>query len=363
MQDKQDKALTALIRSMKRALAREHNIEVPHAALRACFLQAQGENPHAFAAKEGRIGAPLRKVGGMPREDELRLLVVEAPHYFHPGYDFDGKKLEWLKRAGLVPSGTPRDEDLSAVDVRTLYLALDDIGCTGRLALDPEGEFLLPEDWQFSKAARLLQLHAELPKVKRYGLPDYLANPAEFFSTRFALQLSHDYRSSYEDLGDDSGDSGWVNVRIDDVEWRKLLNAVLAEGSDAVDGVAEWVGQHYGRVLESESKAKQAEWLERYLESLERAKELDSQQDVTFEYVLPDEDGDSVPASVNLDTGLVTLSQEVPEHVRSQEVRTRIWSEPNGEGTDYEVYFRQGWRLRTGELKALRLEVGYQPKA
>ncbi|MBK9497344.1 MAG: hypothetical protein IPO08_23050 [Xanthomonadales bacterium] len=30
------------------------------------------------------------------------LLVNEAPNYFHPGYDFDGKKLEWLRRAGLV---------------------------------------------------------------------------------------------------------------------------------------------------------------------------------------------------------------------------------------------------------------------
>lgn len=36
----------------------------------------------------------------------LRSLVSEAPHYFHPGYDFDGKKLEWLKLAGLVtPEG------------------------------------------------------------------------------------------------------------------------------------------------------------------------------------------------------------------------------------------------------------------
>lgn len=33
---------------------------------------------------------------------ELESLVKEAPHYFHPGYDFDGKKLEWLKKAGLV---------------------------------------------------------------------------------------------------------------------------------------------------------------------------------------------------------------------------------------------------------------------
>ena len=37
--------------------------------------------------------------------DALRtfaLLVGEAPCYFHPGYDFDGKKLAWLMRAGLV---------------------------------------------------------------------------------------------------------------------------------------------------------------------------------------------------------------------------------------------------------------------
>ena len=29
-------------------------------------------------------------------------LVQEAPHYFHPGYDFDGKKIQWLSRAGLA---------------------------------------------------------------------------------------------------------------------------------------------------------------------------------------------------------------------------------------------------------------------
>lgn len=30
------------------------------------------------------------------------MLVKEAPNYFHPGYDFDGNKLDWLMRAGLV---------------------------------------------------------------------------------------------------------------------------------------------------------------------------------------------------------------------------------------------------------------------
>jgi hypothetical protein len=38
-------------------------------------------------------------------QDNLRTaikLLIEAPKFFHPGYDFDGEKLRWLKRAGLV---------------------------------------------------------------------------------------------------------------------------------------------------------------------------------------------------------------------------------------------------------------------
>lgn len=34
--------------------------------------------------------------------ERLRALIQQAPNYFHPGYDFDGKKLEWLMSAGLV---------------------------------------------------------------------------------------------------------------------------------------------------------------------------------------------------------------------------------------------------------------------
>lgn len=32
----------------------------------------------------------------------LQELIKEAPHYFHPGYDFDGNKVEWLKKANLI---------------------------------------------------------------------------------------------------------------------------------------------------------------------------------------------------------------------------------------------------------------------
>lgn len=355
-QDSQNKAVTALVRSLKQALKRDHGIDVPHAALRACYLQAQGENPHAFAGKTARAGS----------DDELKALVAEAPSYFHPGYDFDGKKLEWLKRAGLVPANTPREHELRGPDVRRLYLAPDDVGCLVNLSLDSEGEVLLPFDWTFSKKAELLQLRAEVPKVKKYGLPDYLANPVAFFTDSFGLKVADSFRSSYEDLGDDSGDSAWVDVRIGDAEWARLLNAVAAADDALWDNLCEWVGLHYKRSLERESLAKQAEWLERYLEAHETA-QLDVLREVTFEYVLPDEDGDSCSATVSLETGQVTLNKELPDYVTDTQVRTRIWSEPNCEGTDYEVFFRAGdrdggWHLFADGLKALRREVRYMPR-
>ncbi len=47
---------------------------------------------------------------------ELVALVQEAPHYFHPGCDFDGEKYAWLDRAntlrarGVMPPDTPHFE-------------------------------------------------------------------------------------------------------------------------------------------------------------------------------------------------------------------------------------------------------------
>jgi hypothetical protein len=34
--------------------------------------------------------------------DRLNNLISEAPKFFAPQYDFQGEKLEWLKRAKLV---------------------------------------------------------------------------------------------------------------------------------------------------------------------------------------------------------------------------------------------------------------------
>ena len=86
-----DKALTALMRSMKRALKEAHGIEVPHSALRASYLSAQGEHPHAFSSKPADTD----------ELSTLRELVAEAPSFFHETESFGGRKSAWLKRAAI----------------------------------------------------------------------------------------------------------------------------------------------------------------------------------------------------------------------------------------------------------------------
>lgn len=164
----QNKAMTALVRSMKKALQDQHGIKVPHAALRASYLQAQGEHPHAFVGKKATNN----------NEAALRELVDKAPAFFHPEYDFDGEKLAWLEKAGLKyttkPSASNTEEPATSARHR-LYLAEDDIDCLERISLDPDGEVLLPKSWEFKKAV-LESLAADIPRVSKYGLPDYLGH-------------------------------------------------------------------------------------------------------------------------------------------------------------------------------------------
>jgi hypothetical protein len=398
MQDT-NKALTALVRSMKRALKNQHGVDVPHAALRACLLQAQGENPYAFATKQPRsaVGTPrsdqleklrvsmrqdrtpaygdalklcrtleteLAKSAGHSSDAKLRSLVEEAPAYFHPGYDFDGKKLEWLQRAGLVSADAPREGD--ADKARALFIVYDDQNMASALALDSEGRVLVPEDFCFPEDCLVLSLHAEVPKVSRYGLPDYYANPSKFFG-RNELKVSSSYRSTYQDLGDDSGDSAVVSVRMCPASWEALVMHVLESNTRLNDSVAEWVGLHYGRNFDKENPAKQVEWVERYLDlpegrSVPRAPKNPAELRVIFEYVYPDEDGGSRTARLNLETGVLTLDMEVPGDISDSSVRTRVWTGSEVfEGDDYEVFFDDEsggvWRLKRKALKELKKQL------
>jgi hypothetical protein len=307
----QDKATTALVRSMKRNLEQHHGIKVPHAALRASYLQALGENPHAFAG---------------------RTPEAELPATLAPVADTSGR-------------------------LRTLYLVEDDIGCLEHLALDKDGVAKLPADFEFQDT-RLERQFAELPRVSKYGLPDYLANAREFFG-RFGITLANTYEHDYRDLGDDSGDSCRIFVTMPEARWQEMLVAVQEGNAQFEADVAEWVGLHYGRILDQEPQAKQTEWVQRYLDSREPTDDTDSDPSpepesptaaVIFEYVYPDEDGDTVAASVDLHTGTVSFTQVLPADVHSPNVRTRIWVTEDGEplesagdGVDFETVFYRQW--------------------
>jgi hypothetical protein len=255
-----DKTINALTRSVKRNLQEQHGIEVPYSALRACLLLAQGEQPHAFASK--KAAKPAVNMA-MPSDALLQQLVDEAPNYFHPEYDFDGKKLEWLRRAGVVPPAEPGQFPSFP---HTLYLAHDDIGCLERMSLDREGSVMLPEDWKFDRSAsQLAKQQAKVPRIAKYGLPVYLADPKGFYDERFNLRLAKSYQGDCKDLGDDSGDTCELELFLTNPEWYRLVQAVLEHNPEFEADVAEWVGLHYRRMFSHQAFSVKAEWVARYL--------------------------------------------------------------------------------------------------
>jgi hypothetical protein len=328
-----NKAVTSLVRSMKRALKAQHGIDVPHSALRASYLQALGENPHAFAGRSA--AAPTAATAA----------VTQAPSH-------------------------------AAKRLRTLYLVGDELGCLERFALDQDGSAVLPDDFTF-RDTRLERQYAELPRVAKYGLPDYLAKASTFYA-QFGIKLANTYEHDYRDLGDDSGDACRLFVSMPDEAWEHLLAVALEENTDFDDAVAEWVGLHHGRNFDKMARAEQLDWVQRYLDSLEPQPDMDDDPrdveepeapglEVFFEYVYPDEDGDSVPALLDTATGLVSLATAIPADVASPNVRTRIWVSDDGtrldsagDGAEFKVrYYRNAhgggiWMVGYEALERIR---------
>lgn len=333
----QNKEVTALVRSMKAVLKAGHNLDIPHSALRASYLQALGEHPHAFAGKASADTASLQA-----EVARLTELVKKAPLFFSPEHSFDGEKAAWLKAAGQPPAPVP------GATARTLYLACDEAGCTELLALDKDGMYLLPDGTQFDADSQVVSQYAEVPSVRRYGLPEYLADPARFYQ-QFGLTLSPEYSAKHRGLGDDSGDSCLVTILMGQSQWELVLLTVLHAENSLRDDVAEWVGQHYDHNFDKMTIVNQLDWVQRFLvQSAQDSDDRNPQDGLLFEWVYPDEDGDSCPASVDLSTGVVTPHGKVPADVPGPGVRPRLrhddWEEP------IPVYFQRQdaggqWRL------------------
>lgn len=208
--------VTGLVRAMRKNLLSQHGIDVPYSALRASYLAANGENPHAFKAKA--VAAKRVKSGA--------------------------DNQEWF--------------DLP------MYLAADDVGCLERLSLDAEGQSMLPEDWSF-EAARLLTQDATIPRVSKYGLPDYLGNARHFYDSFFGLPFAEDYSHKYFDTNDDSGDTCALVVQVTRDELARIVKTMLKGEAPFIGDVAEWVGVNYKHNFEAFSSADQVNWAMRYL--------------------------------------------------------------------------------------------------
>jgi hypothetical protein len=311
MMTTKNKAVTQLVQSMKKSLKNEHAHGVPYSALKASYLRANGEHPHAFASRD-LLTTEL---------DRLKTLVAQAPSFFSPEHDFDGKKLAWLEKAGLCQ---PTPAGIRPVLGYTLYLAHDEIGCLQRMSLDPMGQYLVPDDWLFPPSAQVLSLYSEVPCVKRYELPEYIAFASGFFENTFGLKLSSTYTSQYKDLGDDSGDSATLQMKMCPADWLALAKAVAVENEDFNEVLSGWV-ELPGVALGDMPKEKQDLCLDFIKVIL--SDPLDSNWVcATFEWVYPDEDSDSRSARINRDTGAILIAEHF-EHLEELGVtETRVRS-------------------------------------
>jgi len=355
-----NKTLSQISRSAATRLKQAHGIEVPHSALKASLAQAYGEHPHALKALDKR---KENQKALQKQLEQLQDLVRQAPAFFAPQYDFEGKKLQWLQAAEKLapspksPAQAPALKKPAAVlHPRTLHLAEDEIGCLELLALDSDGCFTLPEDFVFEPGSLLSSQSAWVPKVSRYGLPVYLEQAQEFFGS-MGLSLAKNYRTAVRDLQDDSGDSCTIQVQVSEAQWQRVLDTVWQTQPAFRDHVLEWVGFNYKQNAEHMLREQQLDWAQRYLDMLHTQESLNQEPTWEFEWVYPDEDGDRCAAKVDLSTGEVTPQGEVPDDVRDRLVRTRLVCTDTEEL--YDVYFQANenggrWLLKAAALSELR---------
>ena len=249
-----NKELTAIVKSMRKNLSSQHKVEVPSSALRAVLLQAMGENPHAFAKKSASDTSAVRK---------LETLVKEAPKFFALD-SFDGEKREWLERAGLIGDADSRSQESR----RTMYLGYDDLNCLQCLAFDSDRSYSFELERPLMDVC-VRAMSAQIPSIRRYGLPIYLEDPKEFFHRTIRCDIRLDARPQYEDLGDDSGDSCELEVSCSDADWETMVQFALNQSASFKNDVSEWVGLHYSVNFDAESSPRKVEWAVRYVNGLQ----------------------------------------------------------------------------------------------
>lgn len=372
---------TDLARSVRKHL-QAAGIDVPHSALRAALLQASGKHPHATPNESDRPASGAL-TATQARVQALQALVAEASHYFHPSYDFDGKKLAWLEKAGLAKPttravGLAESDDSHGSDdssrharsgrrtlSRTLHLVPDVQHPSAlRLALDPQGFLRLPLGAMGDDSIQLTQLDvcSNLAAVDAFAdqpVREHLAALGLDSRTLEAGTLAESQGTEVARL----------RVQIRESAWHALLGDLLDRAQGGLsDEVAEWVGLHYAKNFETESASAQAQWLERFIEAgLAWVYPLPDEMLACLEWVYPDEDSGHSLAWLNTMSGVVWPASAVPDDAPSPLTHVRLWlGGPDlgggvgpGEGAVFELhdFSRRGniktWQLSGRDRKAV----------
>lgn len=298
-----NKEVTAIVRSMMKALSKDHGIQVPYTALRAAYLRAQGEHPHAFS----RTTQPVDRV-----------------------------------TKEIVTNGELRSFVLHLVD--------DEAGGMDVLALDHAGEYSVPEDFDWT-GFRVKAVYARVPRVSRYGLPDHVEKEQEFYPHYFdGMKVANGFERRFDDLGDDSGGDAQVQVLCTQADWHRMLLAV-AKSTGEYDVVAEQLGIDHRIDLNNDPNPGQR--IEQYLQATGVLPHPENPAQAQFSWVYPDEDGDFREVLVDLMTGALDMQGfQVPAELMHPEVRTRL----EFDGECYRIKREaSGWSLPFDALAQLRL--------
>lgn len=345
-------SLTTATREVAKTLKDRHGIDVPHSALRDSLASAVGVSSQSFKAQLQESASRIKAL-----ETQLvryQALIKEAPVYFHPGYDFDGKKLAWLEQAGLVePNVTPKRSKLSkssknapapastsGSDTVTVFLSLvaNELGALCELSLDPWGRYRLPDGYKFAPGTSAAQ-SASVPRISRYGVPPYVSSAKNFYSP-WGLDVKTEL---VHDMQDDSADNCVLALELSQTEASRLHEAVE---SSCQTYALEFEATVPALSPSGESVAEQMAKFTRIVHE-DGAVPLRALC-VHAEWVYPDEDGDCCMALLDLTTGSIELLGDVPSDAHSSVVRKRIWASDDlgeevetGIGHDWEVRVRK----------------------
>lgn len=286
-----DKGFVAFVKATKKSLG-THGIAAPYTAVRAALLEAQGLHSHAFSSKGPVSGnaqalqlTSSRELHYKNKIAELQKLVDKAPVFFHPGYDFDGEKLQWLKEAGHL-NNTAKKKHVEK-KYRYVYHSATGESAGSNVCLDSQLRF---------------PLLGGTDGLNGNGLAAF----SEFIGNALCRIALKDESS-------------------EDTAWHEIVGRTLDANESFLREVVKFAIE-LGVEWETLSPSEEKQIAAQYLEFIECSDIIGSR----LEWVLPDEDSDSVPVKVDLESGKVFFSEKcLPAELSASYLRFRVEYEEN----------------------------------